>query len=62
MNINENSPEDRVPQDQSAQDGVANDRDGLPPFVRSWKQLYQLLIGTLILLIVLFYLFMKHFQ
>ncbi|WP_169720083.1 hypothetical protein [Dyadobacter alkalitolerans] len=55
MNVNENSP----------QDGDSKklvDRDGLPPFVKSWKQLYQLLIGTLILLIVLFYLFMKHFQ
>jgi len=52
MKINENSPHDQVQQD----------RDGLPPFVSSWKQLYQLLIGTLILLIVLFYLFMTHFQ
>ncbi|MCF0063849.1 hypothetical protein MUK70_00720 [Dyadobacter chenwenxiniae] len=52
MKIIENSPQDRVPQD----------RDGLPPFVSSWKRLYQLLIGTLILLIVLFYLFMTHFQ
>ncbi|WP_171037804.1 hypothetical protein [Dyadobacter luticola] len=40
----------------------AQDRDGLPPFVSSWKQLYILMIGTLILLIVLFYLFMTHFQ
>ncbi|MCF0052532.1 hypothetical protein LXM25_20850 [Dyadobacter sp. LJ53] len=57
MKINENSPQDRVPEDR-----VPEDRDGLPPFVSSWKRLYQLLIGTLILLIVLFYLFMTHFQ
>jgi len=38
------------------------DRDGLPPFVNSWKQLYMLLIGTLIALIVFFYVFMTHFQ
>jgi hypothetical protein len=40
----------------------SEDRDGLPPFVNSWKQLYGLLIGTLVLLIALFYLFMTHFQ
>lgn len=49
-------------QDRGSQDLDAIDRDGLPPFVSSWKQLYQLLIGTLVLLIVLFYLFMTHFQ
>ncbi|HEV7381822.1 MAG TPA: hypothetical protein VGN64_18625 [Dyadobacter sp.] len=38
------------------------DRDGLPPFVRNWRQLYLLLIGTLIFLIVFFYLFMIRFQ
>jgi hypothetical protein len=37
-------------------------RDGLPPFVSSWQQLYFVMIGTLALLIVLFYLFMTHFQ
>jgi hypothetical protein len=40
----------------------SQDRDGLPPFVDSWKQLYLLLIGMLALQIVLFYLFMTHFQ
>jgi len=40
----------------------SKDRDGLPPFVNSWKQLYILLIGMLALQIVLFYLFMTHFQ
>lgn len=38
------------------------DRDGLPPFVRSWPQLYKLLIATLVVLIALFYLFMTHFE
>ncbi|MCE6992599.1 hypothetical protein [Dyadobacter sp. CY323] len=37
-------------------------RDGLPPFVRSWKQLYIVMIAALALLIVLFYFFMTHFQ
>jgi hypothetical protein len=36
--------------------------DGLPPFVKTWPQLYALVIGTLLVLIVLFYLFMIHFQ
>ncbi|WP_165940171.1 hypothetical protein [Dyadobacter psychrotolerans] len=47
MNENENTPQDR---------------DGLPPFVKNWPQLYGLLLGTLVVLIVFFYLFMKHFQ
>lgn len=38
------------------------DRDGLPPFVSSWPQLYKLLIATLVVLIALFYLFMTHFE
>lgn len=37
-------------------------RDGLPPFVKTWKQMYIILTGTLFLLITLFYLFMNHFQ
>jgi len=43
-------------------ENTPQDRDGLPPFVKHWPQLYAMLIGTLILLIVLFYLFMTHFQ
>jgi len=43
-------------------ENIQQDRDGLPPFVKNWPQLYALLIGTLVLLIVLFYLFMTHFQ
>jgi hypothetical protein len=40
----------------------APERDGLPPFVSSWSQLYTALIVTLGLLIAFFYLFMIHFQ
>ncbi|WP_439557370.1 hypothetical protein [Dyadobacter sp.] len=39
-----------------------NPRDGLPPFVNSWRQLYIVMIATLAVLILLFYLFMRHFQ
>ncbi|WP_199539319.1 hypothetical protein [Dyadobacter luteus] len=42
-------------------DGQEN-RDGLPPFVRNWPQLYMVLIGTLIFLIVFFYWFMIGYQ
>jgi hypothetical protein len=38
------------------------ERDGLPPFVHSWPQLYAIMIATLVLLITVFYLFMIHFQ
>jgi len=34
----------------------------LPPFVRTWKQFYRLLIGWLILLIIGFYAFTKYFE
>jgi len=33
----------------------------LPPFVKTWKQFYRLLIFWLILLIVFFYLFTRYF-
>jgi len=36
--------------------------DGLPPFVNSWRQLYALIIASLILLIGLFYWFTVTFQ
>lgn len=38
------------------------ERDGLPPFVRSWNQLYISMIATLVMLIVVFYLIMARFQ
>jgi len=34
----------------------------LPPFVKSWKQFYYLLLFWLVLLIALFYAFTKYFQ
>ncbi|WP_379087396.1 hypothetical protein [Pedobacter sp. UC225_65] len=34
----------------------------LPPFVKSWKQFYGLLIAWLVFLIVLFYAFTKYFE
>lgn len=36
--------------------------DGLPPFVRNWRQLYVLIIASLIVLIALFYWFTITFQ
>ncbi|WP_262707816.1 hypothetical protein [Larkinella rosea] len=34
----------------------------LPSFVRSWRQLYVLVIGSLLLEIILFYWFMASFS
>jgi len=34
-----------------------NEGQDLPPFVKTWKQFYLLLIGWLIFLIVAFYIF-----
>jgi hypothetical protein len=34
----------------------------LPPFVKTWKQFYLLLIGWLVFLIAAFYLFTQYFQ
>ncbi|WP_460674127.1 hypothetical protein [Larkinella ripae] len=34
----------------------------LPSFVRSWRQLYLLVIGSLLLEIILFYWFMQYFS
>ncbi len=36
--------------------------EGLPPFVKTWRQMYVIIVGVLLLLIVLFYAFMIHFQ
>lgn len=33
----------------------------LPPFIKSWQQLYWLVVGNLIILILLFYLFGEYF-
>ena len=34
----------------------------LPPFVKTWKQFYRLLIGWLVFLILIFYAFTKYFE
>jgi len=34
----------------------------LPPFVKSWKQFYRLLIAWLVLLILAFYIFTIYFK
>lgn len=33
-----------------------------PPILKSWKNVYALVIGVLALLIVLFYFFTRHFE
>ncbi len=33
-----------------------------PPFLGSWKNIYWLLMGNLVVLILLFYLFTRHFS
>lgn len=32
-----------------------------PPFLRTWNNVYALVMGTLVVLIVLFYLFTQYF-
>ena len=39
-----------------------SETEGLPPFVKTWRQMYLIITGVLLLLIVLFYVFMIHFQ
>jgi hypothetical protein len=39
-----------------------SETEGLPPFVKTWRQMYIIITGVLVLLIVLFYAFMIHFQ
>ena len=34
----------------------------LPPFVKTWRQFYRLLIGWLVFLIFIFYAFTQYFQ
>ncbi len=38
-----------------------NENEGLPPFIKSWPQMYALVIGTLFVLMVLFYVMMRYF-
>lgn len=39
-----------------------DDTDDLPPFVRTWPQLYGLVMGSLALEIIVFYLLMQVFS
>ncbi|WP_373512593.1 hypothetical protein [Persicitalea sp.] len=48
-------PADRRPAEHSP-------NEGLPPFVKTWRQMYAIIAGVLLLLIVLFYAFMINFQ
>jgi hypothetical protein len=34
----------------------------LPPFIKSWQQLYWLVVANLVLMILLFYLFGEYFK
>ena len=36
--------------------------DGLPPFVKTWRQMYAFVIGFLVLVMLLLYLFMQYFK
>jgi len=37
------------------------DHESSPPFFKSWRRLYFVVLGELVVLVVLFYLFMKAF-
>ena len=37
-------------------------QEGKPPFVKSWKKVYYFVFANLIVLIIAFYLFTKHFS
>jgi hypothetical protein len=39
-----------------------NKEDARPPILGSWRNVYLLVAGTLVALIVCFYFFTKHFQ
>lgn len=42
--------------------GTSKRRDkGLPPFARTWKQFYGLVVGWLVASILLMYLFSRYF-
>ena len=36
--------------------------DSSPPFLKSWRRLYAVVLGELAILIILFYLFTKAFE
>ncbi|AEI50634.1 hypothetical protein [Runella slithyformis] len=39
-----------------------NECEGLPPFVESWSQMYMIVVGTLFLLMGVFYAMMQYFD
>ncbi len=39
-----------------------NETEGLPPFIKTWRQMYAITVGTLLVLMVLFYVLMKYFE
>jgi hypothetical protein len=39
-----------------------NPHDGLPPFVKSWRQMYFFVVGSLVFVMVALYVFMKYFE
>lgn len=41
---------------------MKEEQNELPPFVKTWKQFYILLVVWLVLLIALFYAFTQYFQ
>ncbi len=43
-------------------ESITEKEQDLPPFVKSWKQFYRLLIGWLVFLILIFYAFTKYFE
>jgi hypothetical protein len=38
------------------------DEESPPPFLKTWNNLYTLVLGNLVVLIVLFYIFTKVFE
>lgn len=41
---------------------IEREDEGKPPFVSSWRSLYVLVLFNLVMLIALFYAFMKAFE
>jgi len=41
---------------------IPNETEGLPPFIKSWRQMYGIVIGTLAVLMLLFYAMMRYFE
>jgi len=42
--------------------GIEREDEGKPPLVSSWRNLYVLVLVNLVVLIALFYVFMKAFE